>query len=139
MKVTIDIKAGPHHTDGVQRSDIQRNIDALNRAIEDQLECRDGTLLRDTRTILEAIRRELPPGGRAQVGPMKTRYKHIHFEATCFNGVFSCLTNKGDMELGVVGPGAWKRITFRPDELTEFSGDCLADIIHFIGQLEARP
>jgi hypothetical protein len=69
---------------------------------------------------------------------MKTRYKHIHFAPTCFNGVFSCVANKGDMELGVVGPGAWKRITFRPAELTEFSAGCLEDIIHFIGQLEGK-
>lgn len=68
---------------------------------------------------------------------MKTRYRHIHFEPTVFKGIYSCLTNKGDIELGLVGPGAWGRITFTPGDETEFSADCLDDISHFIGQLEA--
>ena len=46
------------------------------------------------------------------------------------------MTNRGNDELGIVRPGAWKRITFIPEPDTEFSADCLDDISHFIGQLE---
>jgi len=69
---------------------------------------------------------------------MKTRYKHIHFATAAFNGWYVCVTNRGNDELGIVRPGAWKRITFIPEPDTEFSADCLADIIHFIGQVEAE-
>jgi len=67
---------------------------------------------------------------------MKTRYKHIHFEQATVKGGYLCVTNRGNDELGIVRPGAWKRITFIPEPDTEFSADCLDDISHFIGQLE---
>lgn len=70
---------------------------------------------------------------------MKTRYKHIHFEPTAFEGIWDCRTNRRDAFVGTVAPGAWKRITFTPAPDTELSADCLDDISLFIGQLEAKP
>ncbi len=71
---------------------------------------------------------------------LKTKYKYIHFES---NGIddnghpnYICWNNKNYDSLGVVEYGAWKRYIFAPDMNTEFSVDCLQDIIHFIGQLK---
>jgi len=67
---------------------------------------------------------------------MKTRYKHIHFTEQPGCDVWYCYTNNN--QLGVIGLGAWHRMTFCPDMNTEYSADCLDDISHFIGQLEAE-
>ena len=73
---------------------------------------------------------------------MKTQYKHIHFRRVTgyheTEHVWRCYANRGGDYLGLVAPGSWGCITFSPMSQTEFSDDCLADIIHFIGQVEAE-
>ena len=51
MKITIDVLPG---------NGIQKNIDALQRAIDGKSVCSDFVPLMDTMTILEGIKRELP-------------------------------------------------------------------------------
>lgn len=60
MKITIEIKSG-QHGDIVTKGDIQRNIDAVENGLSEQLIVpEDIFLLRDTISILEEIQRQLP-------------------------------------------------------------------------------
>jgi len=60
MLVTIEISAGPYRDYRVTKADIQKNIDALDRAIDGKPQANDFTLLMDTQTILEGIQQQLP-------------------------------------------------------------------------------
>jgi len=68
---------------------------------------------------------------------VKTRYKHIHFDD--MGSEWSCLTNRDSDYLGEVSAGAWNQRTFKPIPGTEFSADCLRDIVDFIEQLAKEP
>lgn len=69
----------------------------------------------------------------------KTKYKFIHFEQ-CSNaeGNWDCLNNKTGGCLGGIGYyKAWRQFVFVPEgSLVVFSAGCLADIQHFMGQLD---
>jgi len=60
VRVEIEIRTGPAHREQVFKRDIQKNIDALNRAIEGKLLSGDFVLLIDTRSILEGVQNKLP-------------------------------------------------------------------------------
>lgn len=59
MEVTIELKAGPKPYKDPTPMDVQRNIDALRRYIDNKQTCSDDLLLIDTISILEAIQREM--------------------------------------------------------------------------------
>ena len=59
MKVTIDLING-EKSKHVSKVDLNKNIEALERAIEGKPQCSDFVSLRDTLTILEAIKKQLP-------------------------------------------------------------------------------
>lgn len=61
MFVTIRLVSGPSHDScSVSKYTIQKNIDALQRAIDGKPLCADFVLLIDTKSILETIQKELP-------------------------------------------------------------------------------
>ena len=60
MQVTIELRAGPCHDDAVTQRDIQKNIDALRRAVDGKPQAQDSTLLLDTLSIMEGIKAKLP-------------------------------------------------------------------------------
>jgi len=60
MQVTIELYAGPRHRDKVTKQDIQKNIDALQRAMDGKLLALDFMLLLDTKSILKGIKANLP-------------------------------------------------------------------------------
>ena len=60
MKVTIDLKTGNYNRERVVKSDIQKNIDALQRYIDGKQCCCDDLSLIDTKSILETIQKQLP-------------------------------------------------------------------------------
>ena len=68
---------------------------------------------------------------------MKTKYKHFRFEEVNTKGSYRCRSLNRLISYGYV---TWSDhhscFVFRPDGYTEFSGDRLADIQHFIGQLK---
>ena len=71
---------------------------------------------------------------------MKTKYKHIHFLKDIDNHsdkpLWICRGNRTGGDLGcVVWYSRWRQYCFFTDGQAVFSIDCLADIIHFIGQL----
>jgi hypothetical protein len=66
---------------------------------------------------------------------MKTEYRFICFQQYQPDQ-WGCYNRKSKDGLGVVfWYKPWKQWCFTPDTKTVFSTDCLADIIHFIGQL----
>lgn len=68
---------------------------------------------------------------------MKTEYKYIRFEkwGNLTNETYwRCYTRKKDL-LGTVEWGRFKCWEFVPQAGTAYTTDCLADIIHFIGQI----
>jgi len=58
MKLQIELCAGPNRGEPTRR-DMQKNIDAIDRVIE-KTNGVDSTLLIDTKSILEAIQKQLP-------------------------------------------------------------------------------
>lgn len=60
MRITIELKTGPNHSDYVTKEDMQDNIDALQRAIDNCVSGGDVNLLIDTKSVLIGIQRELP-------------------------------------------------------------------------------
>jgi hypothetical protein len=60
MTVTIEIRQGRYHDPEVYKEDMQKNIDALNRAIKGTPLCADDILLLDTLSIIEGIQKKLP-------------------------------------------------------------------------------
>lgn len=60
MEITINLKTGPNHKEEVTKQDIQKNIDALQRAIDGKPLAFDFVLLSDTKSILEGIAAKLP-------------------------------------------------------------------------------
>jgi hypothetical protein len=63
MKVTIELRNGPHHDHHVTARDVDRNIAALRRAVDGKPLACDMVLLMDTISVLEAIRAALPKRG----------------------------------------------------------------------------
>jgi len=64
MKVTIELVKGnvPYKVDLV-KSDMDDNIEAIERVIDGKLRVKDMVLLMDTKSILEKIKDQLPKGG----------------------------------------------------------------------------
>jgi len=58
MRVCIEIRHGPNHDYYVSKAEIQKNIDALERAA-DKANAPDSMLIMDTISILQGIQREL--------------------------------------------------------------------------------
>ena len=69
MKVTIDLRYGPHAREDVTAADLEHNIAALERAVSGKQRASDGAALLDTVSILRAIQRELPTGRLPMVIP----------------------------------------------------------------------
>jgi len=71
---------------------------------------------------------------------MKTEYQYIRFVELAATGKtrkFSCQNIRSGAELGrVQWYGAWRRYCYFPTVQAVYSASCLADIQHFIGQLE---
>jgi len=59
MKVTIELFTGPNHSKDITEEDIQKNIDAVDRAINNKKAACDDILLLDTKTILIGIQQKL--------------------------------------------------------------------------------
>lgn len=74
MHITIELKAGPNGSDFVTPADVQKNIDALTEALKTS-PAWTTTCLVDTRSILEAIKRQLqrqqPRHLDRQPGPLR--------------------------------------------------------------------
>ena len=71
----------------------------------------------------------------------KTQYRHIHFmEVPQKKGdpkMYEIFNNKSGASLGgVFWYSAWRRFCIAPESGSVFDETCLADIIHFIGQLK---
>lgn len=62
MIVRIAIATGPNHNSVVTKKDIDKNIQALERAISNKKVGADDALIIDTISILESIKSELPGG-----------------------------------------------------------------------------
>lgn len=62
MQVTIEISTGQNHSRYVTPADIQKNIDALQRAFDRTPKVEGSILLLDTMSILRGIQRQLEPG-----------------------------------------------------------------------------
>ena len=60
MEVVIELRAGANHRHHVTKQEMQKNIDALKRAIDGKPLASDYVLLIDTRSILEGIQAKLP-------------------------------------------------------------------------------
>jgi len=60
MIITIELRSGPYHNKHVTKSDMDTNIGALDRAINNKMESCDDQILLDIRSILEVIRKNLP-------------------------------------------------------------------------------
>ena len=60
MKITLDLYFGPNRDNHVTKSDMQENIDSITRAIDGKPIALDTVLMHDTRSILEAIQKQLP-------------------------------------------------------------------------------
>ena len=60
MFVTIELRTGPRHDPHITKNEIQKNIDALARAIDGKPRAVDFASLTDTKSILELIREKLP-------------------------------------------------------------------------------
>ena len=59
MFVKIELLAGPNKNQPTKR-DMNKNIEALERAINGKPQARDFMLLTDTKSIMDAIRDKLP-------------------------------------------------------------------------------
>ena len=55
--ITIDLESAKPYISIGQA--LQRNIDALDRVVEGKMQVRDITIILDTKSILEGVRREL--------------------------------------------------------------------------------
>ena len=60
MKITIELASGPNGNKTVTKSEIQKNIDVLDRAIQGRMKCSDDQSLSDTKSIIEGIQENLP-------------------------------------------------------------------------------
>ncbi|MCK5603313.1 hypothetical protein KAR91_15625 [Candidatus Pacearchaeota archaeon] len=60
MILTIELSAGPRGQKSVTKNEIQKNIDALQRAVDGKMMCSDDLSIMDTISILEGIQNKLP-------------------------------------------------------------------------------
>lgn len=60
MIVSIELCTGPNHDEHVTKKDVQKNIDALQRAVDDEPLAHDFVLLLDTMYIMKGIQKRLP-------------------------------------------------------------------------------
>ena len=65
---------------------------------------------------------------------MKTTYKFISFSDVGYD-VWGCTTKSGVAIGKVKIYKTWKQYCFFPNNGTAFSSDCLADIQHFLNQI----
>ncbi len=66
---------------------------------------------------------------------MKTKYNHIHFKE--FDEYWECRNNKTNKSLGIIYTHKhWSQYVYAPQTITVYSTGCLADIQHFMQQLE---
>lgn len=69
---------------------------------------------------------------------MKTKYKHIYFEAKKVGSstIWICRNNKTQMHIGFVSHfNQWRRWVFEGIQGCVFDTSCLANIIDFMNQL----
>ena len=59
MLITIELKVGMERRDNITKTDVQKNIDAITRAINGKMVSGDVPLLIGTKTILEAIKEKV--------------------------------------------------------------------------------
>lgn len=59
MIIELEIWSGSNHNSTVKPSDVQKNIDALNRAIKNNKRISDAALLIDTLSLLKIIQRKV--------------------------------------------------------------------------------
>lgn len=59
MKVTIELCSGANHNYVFGKGDIDKNIEAIQRAIDGKQIVADMILLMDTKSILEEIKKQL--------------------------------------------------------------------------------
>ena len=64
MIVTIDLETDSRRNHEVTKSDIDKNIEAIQRAIDGNLTTVDTIYLLDTKSILAGIREQLPDKNR---------------------------------------------------------------------------
>ena len=74
---------------------------------------------------------------------MKSKYKYISFEefdkAPDGHSRFMCVGSKWNITIGfVVWYHKWNQYCFEPQKETIFSSDCLADIQHFLNQVNLK-
>ena len=68
---------------------------------------------------------------------MEARYKHIRFED--IQGFTVCRSNHGGAALGrVEWNPQWLEYEFVPEENTAYTVDCLRDMSHFVGRMNAE-
>jgi len=60
MKVTIEIDSGNGPYGMVTKADVEKNIQAIQRAIDGKPQAQDSLLLVDTKWILKGIQKECP-------------------------------------------------------------------------------
>lgn len=60
MKIYLELFAGSNRRSLVTKTDINRNIEVLDRAVTGKVLAGDSISLADTKSILEEIRNELP-------------------------------------------------------------------------------
>jgi len=69
---------------------------------------------------------------------MKDKYRYIHF-IQLEQSFWMCRNTKHDSTLGFVEYcPQWKRFVFLPESNTQFSIECMIDIIDFIKQLKTE-
>jgi len=59
MHIEIDLVYGSEHRHDLCEQDVQENIDALRRVMDNKSKCSDFALLLDTISILEEIKRKV--------------------------------------------------------------------------------
>jgi hypothetical protein len=57
--ITIELKVGMKRRDNITKADVQKNIDAVTRAINGKMVSSDVPLLIGTKSILEAIKEKV--------------------------------------------------------------------------------
>jgi hypothetical protein len=80
MKVTIELRAGRDHHDPF-KEDIDKNLEAMERAIKGKMIGGDDILLRDTASILNGIKMRLTSNPRTAFNNWSSREAHsVTFE-----------------------------------------------------------
>lgn len=115
MKITINLYAGRNRLDLPTKNIMDRNIRAVERAIDGKLLAVDSTYLIDTLMILEVIKKELPDG-RLGVD-----------ERICIKGIKPTITHAEERSGGLCyddlgGYEFGQHVCFIDDKIREISG-----------------